>query len=343
MSRHNPCIASRRPSIRDLARETGLSTATVSQALNGMGRIPEATRRRVQEAAEQIGYRANVHARSLVTGRNMTFGVQVAGGDSATLLPQSGYFLELLNSASAAANERGYALVLTPPAVDRDSVARLAIDGAVIVDPTGAESLLELGPADGVPIVTAGRLPDAANGPAWVDNDHRAGTTEVLEHFWASGHRKPALLTSTGRQSYLADALAAYRDWCDRHGQEPLAVTAGRASNPNAAAEAALRMLGAENPPDAVFATLDELAVGVLRAARRLGLRVPDDLALAALTDSELMRATEPQITAIDLMPAEIGRASVALLTDLVERKQPSRGHQTVPSRLVLRGSTAAP
>jgi DNA-binding LacI/PurR family transcriptional regulator len=324
-----------RVGIRDIAREARVSITTVSHALNGKGRLPEETRRRVREAAERLGYRANHQARGLALGRSMTLAVQIASGDAEVIVPDIAYFIELLNASSARALERGYGLVLAPPGANNENVHRLDVDGAIVVDPTGAETMF----ADSsLPIVTTGRVPDRDT--PWIDNDHAAGTRSVLDHLRARHYQHPMLLTRLTEQSYVLDAVQTYEAWCVEHGLEAVIAYVEGMPSEAVAAEAVSRLLQRPNDIDAVFATLDTLAVGALLAARELGLRVPEDIGIAALTESPILRTLQPGITALDLYPEAIGQRAVDLLVDLVEGKETALHSVIVPSTLISREST---
>jgi DNA-binding LacI/PurR family transcriptional regulator len=329
-------IVAKRVGIQDIAREANVSITTVSHALNGKGRLSPEIRERVRLVAERLGYRANPQARGLATGRTMTLAVQVGSPQAEVLMPDFRYFAELLNAASARALKLGYGLLLAPAGASPGLIGELAIDGAIIVDPTGEEALLE---RTDVPRVTTGRAPGDADDVAWVDNDQRAGARMVLDHFARTGRSRPALLTTSGRQSYVEDAVAEYLDWCREHDFEPLVGRVGEVPTEAAATPAAAGLLSRRPRPDAIYATLDRMAVGALIACRSAGLSVPEDLAVAAITDTYVLRSADPPVTALDLNAPRIGREAVELLVGLVEGEEPSRA-VTVPSRLVKRTST---
>lgn len=331
----------KRVGIRDIAREARVSITTVSHALNGKGRMPESTRRRVREAAERLGYQANLQARGLALGRSMTLAVQIASGNAEVIIPDVAYFIELLNAASARALERGYGLVLAPPRANHENVHRLQVDGAIVVDPTGAETML----ADSsLPVVTTGRTPYCRT--PWIDNDHVAGTRVVLDHLSEHGYQRPALLTRVTEQSYVLDSLDAYRAWCAERGCDPLIEHVAGMPSEAVASEAARRLLAGRQPADAIFATLDTLAVGAAIAARELGRHVPREVGIAALTDSPILRTVQPTITALDLHAEAIGHGAVDLLLTLVEEEEGTGKEKAaprsviVPTALIAREST---
>ena len=333
-------VLGRRVSIWDIAEEAGVSITTVSHALSGKGRLPDRTREKVRRAARRLGYRASTQARGLATGRSMALAVQVVGTRAGVLVPDFQYFVELLNAASAEAIERGYGLVLAPAGAGIEGLGHLSPDGIVVVDPTGEEPLLQ---PRGIPVVTAARVPEDGRETAWVDSDHHAGTRRVLDHFLEAGRSRPALLTSTARQSYVDDTTAAYTTWCKERGLEPIVGLVAADPTEEAAAAVMGDLLTTKPRPDAVYATFDRMALGVLLACRERRISVPEDLAVAALTDSPLLRTTVPQITALDLDAPEIGRRVIELLVALVEGEEPASRQIMVPSTLIVRESTRHP
>jgi DNA-binding LacI/PurR family transcriptional regulator len=329
----------KRVSISQVAEAAGVSAATVSLALNGKGRINPQTRLRIVETAERLGYRPNAQARGLATGRTMTIALQLAGAGTHGLIPDFSYFVEILNAASAAALRRGYGMVVLPADEAPELLAQLPMDGAIVVDPTGDEALLD---REGLAIVTAGRVPDRREQRMIVDNDHRAGTRAVLDHLWEAGCRRPALLTTMPGQSYVDDAATAYAEWCSERRLEPRIARVREAPTETAAESVVADLLRGDSAPDAIHATLDRAAVGALTVARDLGLGVPDDLAIAATTDSSLLRAVDPPITALNLNPAQIGSGAVELLLREIEGGDSEAARELiVPSELVPRASTA--
>lgn len=329
-----------KPSIRDIAREAGVSITTVSHALNDKGRLPQATRDRVRELADRLGYVADPKGRGLATGRTMLLAIHASGFGSPVLVPEAAYFVQLINGAAQAASRLGYGLVLAPPSTSAEEIHRLAADGAIIVDPTGKEALLENLHAAHSPLVTTGRTPGSQHDDPWVDNDHVAAATLALEHLADIGCERPALLTTTIAPSYVIDAVRGYRAWCKTRGVEPRIARVRGMPNPDRARRVAGRMLDQPSPPDALYATLDLLATGALEAADERGIAVPHELALITTTDSAVVSTARPSVTALDLKPDRIGARAIELLVGLVEDQPIAERHALIPVELQLRAST---
>jgi DNA-binding LacI/PurR family transcriptional regulator len=330
------------PNIRDVAEAAGVSVTTVSHSISGRGRVAAATRERVLRIAEEVGYTANAHAQRLVSGRSRTLAIQIAGfttESSPQLLPDAAFFLDVLNGAAAAAGARGYELVLAPYDLDPRRGQALAIDGAVVVDPHGDEPLLRLLPERGIPVVTTGRPTRGAVRFPWIDNDHAALAVRVLDHFLEMGYTRPAVMATTPNRSYIADILDAYARWSREHGLRPITVELDEPPTERAAARAAQRLLTRARAPDAVYATYDRLALGVLRQAQRQGLSVPEDVGIASAVDGDTLHWVEPHITAATLNPRLIGSQAIDALIDLAEGGSVAPGAM-VPARIDVRAST---
>ena len=329
-----------RVGIKQVARAAEVSVTTVSHALNGKGRLPPETRERVRRIALELGYRPSRAARNLVGGRTGLLGLTVSQNPELPFaLSDFAYFSQVMSAAATAAIRRGYALVLTPAADGDGAWPAVDLDGAVIVDPVADDPLVAQLRAGGVPVVTAGRVVGDGHGP-WVDNDHAAGTRAVLDHLGRRGARRVALVTPPPVTSYTADAEGAYRAWCAEHGAEPRIAYARADLTEGAGYAAAGELLGADEPPDAVYATLDRLALGTLLAAQARGIRVPEDLLVVGCTDSDAARLARPALTTLNLHADEIGSQAVELLADIVEGTRGEDTTVTIPTRVVTRAST---
>ncbi|WP_410657134.1 LacI family DNA-binding transcriptional regulator [Amycolatopsis sp. lyj-112] len=335
------------PTIRDVAAAAGVSITTVSHVLSGQGRISEDTRRRVAQAAADLGYQASVHAQQLVTRRSRTLAIQIANSVDASsacaLVPNSDYFLEVLNGAAEAASKRSYALLLTPADADLDRLNAFAVDGAILVDPRGDEPFFATGWCRDRPLVTTGRpMATQCQVPVIVDNDLVAAARLMLDHLAERGYERPAMITTDTSRSYAADLVAGYRGWMDDRGREPVVVEIDEPPTGEGTAEALGRLLDRTRCPDAVFTTSENLALGVLHEARRRQLAVPASLGLCSAVDSGSLRLTSPQVTGMFVHPREVGGRAATALMDLIEGG--STGTETrrieVPVRLNAREST---
>ncbi|MFT9666938.1 LacI family DNA-binding transcriptional regulator [Streptomyces rhizosphaericola] len=329
-----------RPTSRDVARAAGVSQATVSLVLGGKwpGRVSEATARRVRESAAELGYRPNLAARSLRLGRTRTALLVVPALTNE-------FFARVYTGAAAVAAEHDFGVVLYPspdgtgPARDPFASARASLDG-VIASSMASDALSALHGAD-LPLVMLDSDPAGTDAAAHVNLDIADGMRQVTDHLLGLGHRRFVHLASAVdtwtfavRAEALREAVDAVPDAEVRTVRAPLDVRAGRE-----AAEQALTVAGER--PTAIVCDDDILAAGACKAARRLGLRVPDDLSVTGFDDLALATAVEPELTTVQLPAEQVGERGMAALLAVLE----GRGTEadSLPVRLVVRGSTAPP
>lgn len=327
--------------IKQVAEAARVSPTTVSHALNGKGRIPEETRNRIQKIADDLGYRPSAIARNLLGGRTGLLGL-VVPSSSDVVFPASdvAYFVRLTSAATRVAMENGYALVVASQSPDGSSpFNRVEVDGAIVVDPVEFDPLVLSFREAGIPVVTNGRVLGADDAP-WVDNDHNMATRRVLEHLARRGAERPGLFTSQPATSFAFDVETAYRSWCAENDISPQIVHANANLSENAAAEAARRVLDRHPACDAIFATLDRLALATLHEARIRHVSVPQELLVVGATDSEAAHWAAPSLTVLNLQPDVVGSRAAEILIELVQGREPATQHITVPTKLITRGST---
>ncbi|MFH8728492.1 LacI family DNA-binding transcriptional regulator [Streptomyces termitum] len=328
-------VTGARPTSRDVARAAGVSQATVSLVLGDKwrGRVSERTAGTVREAARALGYRPNLAARNLRLGRTRTALLVVPALTNE-------FFAHVYTGAAAVAADHGFGVVLYPspdgtgPARDPFASAQTALDG-VLASSMAAEALAAFRTTD-LPLVMLDSDPAAPGAAAHVNLDVAEGMHLVTAHLLALGHRSFLHLASAApswtfdvRAAALAGALGGARV---RTVRAPLNVADAR--------EAAGRALAAPGPrPTAVICDDDILAAGVCKAARRLGLRVPEDLSVTGFDDMALATAVEPELTTVRLPAEEFGRRGMEALLAVLAGAPPRPA--VLPVELVPRGSTA--
>ncbi|HWH94498.1 MAG TPA: LacI family DNA-binding transcriptional regulator [Baekduia sp.] len=330
----------RRVTIRDVARDARVSVTTVSDAINGSGRLPAATRERVRAAAAELGYRPRASARRLREGRTGQVGLycsfltEVPGG-----MAGMGYYMALAMGAAEVALDRGLAMVLLPTGLTPEALRAIDVDGLVVADPLrgddGLQALSELG----LTVVTVGRDPTpGAHHAGCVRTNDRRDMQALLEHLAQRGARRIAFIRADIEAEWAEELTAGYRDWCAQRGAPELLERVP--INTEQAARAAVALVDRAERPDAIVCGLDGAAAPVVRSLQDRGLRVPDDVLVASCVDGPLMTAGTPAITSIDLQPAETGRRAVALLAAILEGKAPRNREQELASELLVRAST---
>ncbi|MFE7167684.1 LacI family DNA-binding transcriptional regulator [Streptomyces sp. NPDC057616] len=332
--------SSTRPTSRDVAQAAGVSQAAVSLVLGDKwrGRVSEATAERVREAARELGYRPNLAARNLRLGRTRTVLLVVPALTTE-------FFAGVYTGAARVAAEHGFGVVLYPspegigPARDPFASAQAALDG-VIASSMAADALTAIR-GDQLPLVMLDSDPEGSLGAATVNLDIADGVRQVVDHLLGLGHRR-FLHLAADVASWTFEVRA--RELVARAGTVPgTSVRTVRApisiEGALAAAEAALAAPGPR--PTALVCDDDKLAAGAYKAARRLGLRVPDDLSVTGLDDLALATALDPELTTVRLDAELFGERGMRALLAVLEGRAPAAGD--IPVELVVRGSTAPP
>jgi LacI family transcriptional regulator len=313
--------------MRDVARLAGVSITTVSHVVNETRPVAPDTRERVLAAVEQTGYTGDAIARSLVTGGTRTLGLALplAGNPHAPALVAS------VESAAALA---GYTLILADTHDDGDveratlrALRGRRVDGVLLTATSAAADgvLAELRRL-GIPTVLLDRVPEHT-GADQVGPENVQSTSDLVRHLGELGHRRIAMVTGPAAVSTSAERLLGYRLGLGRAKLvwDPELV----ASGPARAAEAEMAsLLALPAPPTAVVAGDGVVLVGVLRAARVLGLRVGSDLAVVAHDDVEWADLFDPPLTTTAQPVAEIAEAAVRLLVSRIA--DPDRPPTTV-------------
>ncbi|MEU7471945.1 LacI family DNA-binding transcriptional regulator [Streptomyces sp. NPDC044984] len=331
--------AGTRPTSRDVAQAAGVSQAAVSLVLGDKwrGRVSEATAERVREAARTLGYRPNLAARNLRLGRTRTVLLVVPALTTE-------FFAGVYTGAARVASRHGFGVVLYPspegigPARDPFASAQAALDG-VIASSMAAEALTAIR-GEALPLVMLDSDPEGSVGAATVNLDIADGVRQVTDHLLALGHRRflhlaadVASWTFEVRARELAARLREVPGTSLRTARAPISIKGAETS-----AQAALSRT-APDRPTAVVCDDDHLAAGTYKAARRLGLRVPEDLSITGLDDLALASAIDPELTTVRLDAELFGERGMEALLAVLEGRAPAAGD--IPVELVVRGSTA--
>ena len=317
--------------------------STVSRALSrtDLPLRPE-TRRKVQAAVERLGYRPSVLARGLRTRRTSTLGM---------LVPDitNPFFPPIIRGAEEAARARGYELVLcnTDDSPEREDASLRLLrerqaDGLLIATSRMADATLDTVRRERFPFVLVNRGSRVAADLA-VEVDNERAARSVVDHLVALGHRRIAHIAGPLSTTTGAERAAGFREALSAHGvtvADDLVVEADAYAE-GAGYAAGKRVLRAR--PTAIFAANDLLLIGALRAAREAGLRVPADLSLVGVNDIPLAALIDPPLTTVRVPQREMGELAVGILIARLEGRDVPVPRVRLETRLVVRGSTAAP
>ncbi|MFL5778378.1 MAG: LacI family DNA-binding transcriptional regulator [Chloroflexota bacterium] len=329
--------------IADVAARAGVSTATVSRVLAGLGGATPATRQRVMTAARDLGYRPSGVARSLKLRTTKTLGLIVT--DIA-----NPYFPQLVRAVEDAALARQYVVLLCNAADDPERevaylelLAERRVDGLVVASSGVGErhaSWLATAPVPVVLINTTAPLAGSAL-PA-VLSDNRAGGRLAAEHVIGLGHRRIGHVTAPDWNTAAPERLAGIEDALTAAGLDPaLTLAIAEGDGHVAGAESAtVSLLDRPVPPTALLAYNDLSAIGAIRAVRARGLRVPEDVSVVGFDDVELAAYSGPPLTTVAQATAEMGHWAVERLVDGRRRPKDEPLVVRLPVRIVVRAST---
>jgi DNA-binding LacI/PurR family transcriptional regulator len=309
------------PTLDEVAVLAGVSRATVSRVINDSPRVSPEAREAVRSAVAQLRYVPNRMARSLVTRRTDTIALVL--NEPNTQVFSDPFFASIVRGVSATLADTDLNLVLLTARDEREQekVGRYArqghVDGVILMSVHSADPLPDILAEAGVPLVLCGRPFDDRE-VAYVDADNRGGAAVAIRHLIGTGRRRIA--TVTGPQDMIAgvDRYAGYREALAAAGHELRPELVAEGDFTEAGGRRAMEELLARAPElDAVFVASDPMAVGVLRALRAAGRRVPEDVAVIGFDDAAVAETCDPPLTTIAQPLSDM----TPLLTELLLRQ----------------------
>ncbi|GLS17805.1 LacI family transcriptional regulator [Labrys miyagiensis] len=340
---NNDIIARRAVTVADVARAAQVSKATAARALGGYGSVSAAVTQRVLETARRLDYRPNELARTMATGRSGTIGVIIGDIENpffglavrgiSDLAAEAGFDVILSNSSETLAAEQSATRVFLTKRVDGLIVAPATMhDGAHLKDAL----------AQGCPLVLLDRdVPGLPVDVAFIDD--QAAAREATDLLLASGHRRLAYITATSASDtryYGSEQIALTTVQNRIAGFLEAATAAGLteserqirlgASTTTRSQAILLELLRQPDRPTAVLSSDSKIALEVFRAARALGLRVPQDLSLITFDDADWTSAVSPTVTVVSQPSYQLGHTAARMLIDRIS------GDTVAPRRCVL-------
>ena len=339
------------PNIHELARLSGVSVGTVSRALNGYADVSQTTRERIMRIAEELDYTPAAAARTLVTQRSHVVGVFLETGEGHPDV-QHPFFHEVLGGLKHFAGGAGYDLLLF--ASERPGhgygthsylkrVRHHNVDGAVLFgmdadDPEVRRLVRSDVPTVGVDLEVAG--PNTS----LVISDNEAGSAAAVRHLHELGHRRIAHITGLLDKRPGAERMRGYRRELQRLGVAPRDEYVAYGDFYVDSGSAAMQtLLALDEPPTAIVAAADTMALGAIRAAREAGLEVPRDLSVVGFDDIQLAEYLHPPLTTLRQQKAALGVEAGRALLRLIDGEDDVPAAYTLPVELIVRASTAAP
>jgi LacI family transcriptional regulator len=333
--------------IKDIAKALGLSTSTVSRALNGSYEIGAETKKLVLEYAEKVNYRPNPIALSLKEQKSHSIGVVVCEVANT-------YFSQAINGIESIAYNRGYHVIITQTheSFDREctNVKHLLsrhVDGLLVslsaetTDTSQYQYLHE----KGFPIVFFDRVAADVNTHKVIANNYK-GSFDAAELLINTGFKKIAHLTSSNNLSITRERFNGFKAALDKHN---LDFKPGYLKHCNHGGmiqdeiEFALKeLLNMDDRPEAIFVGSDRLTISCMHILKKLGIKVPDDIAIAGFTNSDVAELFDPPLTVVRQPAFQIGQLATEMLIKTIESKWPVEEFTTeqVETELIARASS---
>jgi len=327
--------------IYDIAQKTGFSPTTVSKVFNGYSDVSEKTRRKILDAADELGYLPNAHARSLTTKRSWTIGVLFIEPSGAGILHP--FFGGVIEGFKRVATSKGYDLMFLSKDIGGKKSSYLehckirGIDGVVVVLPDATDPYYQELLESDIPCVL---LDQESSVKSTVYSDNIEGARQAVKYLHSLGHRKIAHIgggpTFAGEQRLNGFRQAMQELGLTIHPQH--IVQGSYDYTVESGSKAMEELLQADERPTAVFAAGDNLAVGAMMAIKRHGLRVPEDISLLGFDDIEMAKYLTPALTTVRQNTDVLGsRAADMLIYSIEGGEDVQQG--VIPVELVIRDS----
>lgn len=337
-----------RATIDDVAALAGVSIKTVSRVVNREPKVRDATRAKVERAIAELDYRPNLSARNLASGRARLIAL-IYDDPGSYEIPSSGYVIRMQTGALQACRSADYRLVIYPCDYRRDTIGaelKAMIEharpqGIVLAAPlSNIPRVVQTVVATGTPMVRLS--PGTRGGKQYsVATNDREVSAEMTRYLASLGHRKIAFIRGHPSHRAVANRYLGYRDGLKQSGLAFVEELVEDGDNSFGSGEAAGdRLMRLEDPPTAIFAANDDMAAGVIRAARLLGVDVPGRLSIAGCDDISLARQLCPTLTTIRQPLSSMAERAARVLIDNAQQEVPLLGAEIVPATIEIREST---
>jgi DNA-binding LacI/PurR family transcriptional regulator len=329
--------------LSEIARQAQTSTMAVSVVLNGARsntRVSEETRRRIETVAKDLNYSPNAQARSLKRQRTETLGVLFTWAGTRTI--HNLYSMSILDGiVASAATQKYHVLLYTQswenPTISSATFADQRTDGIIVVAPLEGSDVVSSLTSLGVPVAVISSTTDVPSVPC-VGIDNRLGVQLALDHLHGLGHTRIGYVGHLAGRYSMRMRHDVYREWMQEHNL-PVPEDYILLSSLDDTPLPIERLLRLPDPPTAIFAATDDLAVEVLDVARTIGVSVPEQLSVVGFDDTLVAGLTTPKLTTIRQPLFEMGQLAAKLLIAHIQ-DQSSSVHVISPE-LIVRDSTA--
>ncbi|QMU08486.1 LacI family DNA-binding transcriptional regulator [Levilactobacillus suantsaii] len=324
--------------IRTISQRANVSHTTVSRALNDSPLVKEATKKKIRQLADELGYVPNLYAKGLVERRSFLIGVFFSDLDTGT---SPSFLVDVIKQARAFL-PKGYSLSLdsVESLSASGNVSRHQYDGAIVVsqskkDDPFIETLIKLH----LPTVVLNRKIDRDDVSNFSTNDY-LGTKKILEYAIRMGHRKFGLISGAASFVSAVDRQRAFNDVIEENGAETCSDWQRQGNYlPESGYRAMRAILSATQTPTCIFAANDDMATGAVRACQDLGYKVPEDISIIGYDDMNYAKYLVPRLTTVRKPTDDIVQEGVSALTELLNNPSMMPIKKIAEPTLIVRDS----
>jgi len=340
----SPRNKSRKPTINDVARLSGVAKVTVSRVINDSPLVTDATRRKVTAAMEQLNYVPDPQARGLASKRSFLLGLVYDN-------PNALYVSDIQRGILRVCRQAGYELIMHPsdmtsPGLTKEIsqfVSRARIDGLILLSPISQiDSLARRLKKNHVRYVRISPKKIDAQARTVISND-RHGAQLMTEYLVSLGHRNIGFVAGPESNLSAQEKLEGFRETMKKHGLPACKSMIADGENTfHSGVQAGRILLGGKNRPTAIFASNDDMALGVMKTAALQGIKVPDQVSVAGFDDSTIATVVWPDLTTVRQPVEHMGEVAASkLLAQLTNNGAQADRTVEIEPELVVRNSTA--
>ncbi len=332
------------PTIKDVAKDAGVSPSTVSRVINSNPKISKETSRKVRESMKKIGYYPNSIAQSLVNQKTDTIGLVMPYSPEEAFADP--FYAEILRGIGGVAQKKGYSLLLiTSNGSEEEFEASIKavkgkrVDGLLILRSRKDDILVKELKKLKFPYMIIGRPEDEDNN-YWVNNDNLKSSSSLVEYLIKLGHKRIGLITGSKEYIVYQDRIEGYKSALKNNGIDYKAeyvIETTRVLETNK--EVTKKLIKANQELTAIFAVDDMMAYGAILAIKELNMKVPDDISIVGFNNDLLSRLINPSLTTVDINTHQLGSTATENLIKIINNNSLDYYHELVPTTLVKRDS----
>lgn len=324
--------------IKQIAKEAGVSVATVSRVMNHPETVAPATREKIQRVMKEAEYTPNWFAQGLNFNKTKTIGI---------VLPHMMHtsYMEIAGGVEEVARMKGYITFMCSvekdPQVEREYISQLTarrVDGIILMFSALDEAYIDQLCAEKIPVVLIGESVEIPKANS-VNVDCRAGAAEMTAHLIEAGHRSIGFLWGSDPAKETQEMMNGYRNTLKASGIRVREALIQKAENSIEGGYIGAKKLIAGSKPDAIFATSDEMAFGAMDALKDLGYRIPEDIAVAGFGNNRMANLMEPKLTTVELPFRKMGIYGARVLFDCIDGEEKEERHIVLRSKMRVRKS----